>query len=74
MGRRQYRGRRGVAWLHGLIAGAGLLIMWVVPALRIFLREARLHAWQVYVGVAAMMLIAILLHGNPWQVRDLLAD
>lgn len=58
----------------GLIAVACLLIMWIVPSLRIALRDASLHAWHIYVGFAAMMLIAILVHGNPWQLRDWLSD
>lgn len=58
----------------GLIAGACLLIMWIVPSLRIALREASLRTWHVYVGFAAILLMAILLHGNPWQLRDWLSD
>ena len=61
-------------YIMGLAAVAALLVMSAVPSFRSALRDARLRSWHVCVGLAGMALMAILLHGNPWQLRDWLAD
>ena len=61
-------------YIMGLAAVAALLVMSAAPWFRSALRDARLRSWHVCVGLAGMALVAIVLHGNPWQLRDWLAD
>jgi hypothetical protein len=61
-------------YIMGLAAVAALLVMSAVPSFRSGLRDGRLRSWHVCVGLAGMAIMAILLHGNPWQLRGWLAD
>jgi hypothetical protein len=61
-------------YIMGLATVAALLVMSAVPSFRSALRDVRLRSWHACVGLAGMALMAILLHGNPWQLRVWLAD
>lgn len=61
-------------YFTGLPLAVVLIVAVSLPSFGLAARAAGLRTWHVSVGLAAMALVVLLVHANPWQLRVWLAD
>ena len=67
-------GKVPIVHLLGSAAAVCLGFALAIAPLRTALREAGFQNWHAYIGLLGIVLIAIFMHADPWQLSSWLAD